>query len=234
MNEPGATVCPYPIRESPRWGTAMPLAFGAGIVSLPLLYPPFFPFSLGLLPIVVPAMQFALTPLWRLAGVYRYYSPVLFVTEAPGGGYELHGGTSFDYLCLRRRGCTAPAHRVLLREYLVGLLGLIRDVEEGRITSDARIVGTSYFFSERSARKLGFSLSPASRGVKLHLMLDILSVAVMYSYAHGRPVVPPVWRARMAETTAAELARHRPVVERFLHHMAVSEPERSLRRGGKT
>ncbi|MBA4156996.1 MAG: hypothetical protein H0X65_05920 [Gemmatimonadetes bacterium] len=231
MSEAGATVCPHSAPEPPRrWGAVL-LTIGAGLVSLPLFYPPFFPFTLGLLPIVVPTVQFALTPLWQLAGVYRYYSPILFVTEARNGVYELHGGTSFDYLRLYRRGVPAPAHRVLLREYLAGLLGLIRDVEEGRVAPDARIVGTSYFFSDRTARKLGFSLSPAPTGVKLHLMLDMLSVALMYSYAHGRLVIPPVWRARTAETTAAELARRGPVVERLLHHLAGHEPVRSPRRG---
>ena len=227
MQRSGAAARPHPPREQQRWAVALLLAAGTGLLALLLLYPPFFPYSLPLLLVVVPIAQFALTPLWQLTGVYRYYSRVLFVTQSRHGGYELHGGTSFDYLrLLRGVGAGGAANRCLVREYLIGLLGLICDIEKGKIAPTTRITGTSYFFSNRSARRLGFSLAPAPFSVKLHLLLDILSIVAMYSYARGRPALPRIFRARVATTTAAELTRRRSVVERLLGRVersAISE-----------
>jgi len=207
-----------------RWLPA--LAGGVALVcGVTLLDPGLLPWSLPLLFVVVPAAQFALTPVWRRSGVYRYRSRVLFTVRRGAREMELHGGTLYDYVVGMRwadRGLRAT--RELGRGYLVGLLGVIADVEAGRIAADTRITGTSYFFSERTMRKLGFGLQPAGFLDRLHLLLDGLSLTAMYSYSRGRFAVPRIRRARRAVTTAAELARHRPEVERALARLDENRP----------
>jgi hypothetical protein len=194
---------------------------GAVVLSVPLLWPGFFPLSLPLLFLVVPAAQFALTPLWRLSGAYRYHSPMLFTVARGTHAYELHGGTPYDYVLHMRWSERGPrATRTLLRLYLAGLLGIITEIEQGRIPGDARITGTSYFFSDRTMRKLGFRLEAPGFLDRLHLLLDVLSLVATYSYARGRLTLPRVWRARQATITAAGLAERRAVVQQLYDRLA--------------
>ena len=48
--------------------------------------------------IYIPISQFAFTPLFRLVGIYRYYSPMLIGYMANDSQIDLHSGGSFDYL----------------------------------------------------------------------------------------------------------------------------------------
>jgi hypothetical protein len=203
--------------------TLLPLGAGAcaALLAVPLFHPAYFPLSLPLLLLVVPAAQFALTPLWRRVGVYRYYSPMLFVVARGDRVFELHGGTAYDFvLHMHREERGFRARRRWLSDYVAGLLGLIRDVETGRIPPDARISGTSYFFSEQTALRLGFTLERPGRADRLHLLLDLLSLAAMHSYARNRLTLPRFWALRKASITAAALARQKPALQRLLERIS--------------
>jgi hypothetical protein len=213
-------------RMGPRgWVVVLLGAAGMAGLAVPLLTTRHLPASLLLVFLLVPAAQLVLTPVWRWAGIYRYHSPALFVVERGAGQLELHGGTAFDYLLhLRWAERGAPARRILLGHYLAGLSSIIDDIQSGRIPADARITGTSYFFSDRSAARLGFALQPPSRGEVLHALLDIVSLSAMYSYVHGRPAIPRVWRARQATITARALARRKRTVQALRARLARSVP----------
>jgi hypothetical protein len=214
------------------WVVALGSAMAAALFALPLVTLHWLPWSLLLLFLIVPAAQIALTPLWRHAGVYRYHSPALFVVSRAPDEVEMHGGTAYDYLMRMRWGDRgAPARRILLGHYLDGLLGIIGEVERGRIPAGARITGTSYFFSDRTAERLGFTLHRPRRAEVLHALLDVVSLAAMYSYVRGRPAVPRVWRMKRASITAADLVRRKQVVQALRagltrsRRLPVSRPE---------
>lgn len=169
----------------------------------------------ALLPLWMLLGSVLFAPLLRLAGVLRYCSPYLVVTRSGKGKLDLHGAMIFDYFLLFRwsdRG--APAVRKILVWYVDGLLSLAREVVEGRLSIDTTLSGTSYIFSENTARRYGFDVERAaafSWGGVLTYPTQVLT----YSFARGRWTFPPVLRAKRATIDAATLCSQIPRLERM-------------------
>jgi hypothetical protein len=212
-------------RPRVRWDIVAAGATCAALLAVPMLDPMNLPWSLLLLFLVVPAAEVALTPLWRAAGVYRYHSPVLFGIARGANTYELHGGTLYDYLVWRNPGERgARTRRALLRGYIAGLLDVAGSVGSGTISSDTRIVASSYVFSERTAQRLGFTIERPSAMERVHLLLDAAALTAMYSFARGRPSLPRLWRVRRASIPADALGRRRHQIATLLERMG-ADPE---------
>lgn len=168
-------------------------------------------------PLLLSSVQIAVAPALRLFGIYRYHSPMLKVTIRTRRIYEIHGGTVFDYLLQFRwkdRGAVA-ARRILIL-YLEGLLDIADCVSRGELPPSIRITGTSYFFREASVRKLGFSFERPSVRLRANLFFHLLGLTILYSFARGRPSVPPVWRARNAVIRGDALLSRRPAIEKMI------------------
>ena len=201
--------------------TAVALLAGRGGDAdfLPLLL---VPFGLMLMvPLMAVAAQFFTAPVLYLIGHLRYYSPLLLVEGPTPALYRIHGGTSFDYFVhLRWADRGAPARRKTMRWYLQGLLAIADEVEAGKVPGSVRIVGTSYVFGERTARRLGFTVEPPDPAMRGGLMLNYLNLFWKYSFARGRLAFPNLKRIRQAATTGDELLRHRPRIQALLDRIA--------------
>lgn len=193
------------------------LACAGTAAALALLFACPVPVSLLVFPVALSVFQFCVTPLLRNAGLYRYHSEMLKATVRTARTWEIHGGTSWDYVRLFRLSENgAVATRRLLRFYLEGLLDIARLVESGAIPGETTVTGTSYFFSERSARRLGFRLEPAGPRLRVVLVLYYLDLVLLYSFARGRIAFPNVLRTRRAAIRAADLAAKRREIERLI------------------
>jgi len=51
----------------------------------------------------LPVGQFSITPIFKLSGIYKYYSPMLIGYMANNIKIDLHSGGSFDYLFVMRK-----------------------------------------------------------------------------------------------------------------------------------
>src|SRR5262252_926888 len=133
--------------RSQRWIVAIAFLTGSAAAIVTIIGALGFPTSLALLPVLLSLYQLGIAPAARLAGLYRYHSPMLKATIRTHRFYEVHGGTSFDYLMQLRwkdRGCVAA--RQVMIQYLEGFLDIARCVEAGEIGESTLISGTSYFF----------------------------------------------------------------------------------------
>lgn len=164
----------------------------------------------------VPVMQFCLSPLMTLSGVYKYLSPMLLVYSPTAKKYDLHNGTSFDYLWVMRKVKPGrPVQTTMLAYYVAGLLEIIRELEAGEIPPDITITGTSYFFSTSTIERLGFSPVPASNNYKLNFLLNYLDLLWMYSLSKGKLSFPNLKNIKAVAITGKDLQEKKPYLERL-------------------
>jgi len=118
------------------------------------------PYGILLLPIIAPIFNLLSVPFFRLIGYYKYLNPYVLSTVQTDKEYDLHNVFTFDYLVNFKwadRG--KKVQKTLLGHYFKALLTIIEHIETGQLPPEVKIVGHSYFFSDRTAEKLGFTIS---------------------------------------------------------------------------
>jgi hypothetical protein len=170
-----------------------------------------------LLFVLVPIMQFLSTPILTITGVYRYQSPMLLVFNANDKIYDLHNGTTFDYLFLLRK---PPRYgkglqvRILIH-FLDGLLVIVDKIEREVLSKEVVIRGSSYFFSERTAHRLGFTVSPTSAYEKINILINYLDLLWMYSLAKGKLSFPNLGAIKTASISGSTLVEKKEALIRL-------------------
>ena len=154
----------------------------------------------------VPISQFLYTPIFKLTGGYTYYSPMLLGYMANGQQIDLHSGTSFDHLfVMRKYKSGTPLRNRLLMFHLEGLLQIISLMEEKRMAENVKIVGTSYFFNDRTLKSLGFQLEKPSAFYRINLFINFIDLFWMYSLSQGKVAIPKLWDAKKASIQGDQL-----------------------------
>lgn len=155
--------------------------------------------------------------MFRLLGVYKYLSPMLLVFGANDKNYDIHSGTSFDYLCwLKWEDRGQVAREKIWGYFLEGLLAIAEEIENGKRPKSLVVSGTSYFFSENTAKRLGLSLEKPELFYRLNLYFNFIDLFWMYSFAWGRWRMPKLSEAKKAVITGEELLKQKPHLEKVL------------------
>ena len=147
----------------------------------------------------IPISQFLFTPIYKLTGGYTYYSPMLLGYMANDKQIDLHSGTSFDYLfVLRKYKSGIILRNQIILYHLEGLLNIIQLMEGKRIPTSVNIIGTSYFFNDRTLSNLGFQLEKATLFYRINLLINFIDLFWMYSLSKGSIAIPAIWDAKKA------------------------------------
>ena len=164
--------------------------------------------------IYVPIVQFAATPFFTLVAIYKYYSPMLLGYMANDNQIDLHSGGSFDYLFVMRKYKSGIEMRNrLLIFQLEGLIYIIKQIENKSISEKVNIVGTSYFFNNRTLHKMGFEVENPSLFYRLNLIANFIDLFWMYSLSQGKLSIPKIWNAKNAKISAAKLIERKKMIE---------------------
>jgi hypothetical protein len=172
----------------------------------PLIYSAFI--------LYIPISQFLFTPIYKLTGGYTYYSPMLLGYMANYKQIDLHSGTSFDHLfVLRKYKSGTPLRNRIMMYHLDGLLKLIQLIEDKHIPESVNIIGTSYFFNERTLDKLGFQIEKATLFYRINLFINFIDLFWMYSLSKGKFAIPAAWDAKKAKITGGALVAQKTKFE---------------------
>ena len=172
----------------------------------------------------VPVSQFLFTPIYTLTGGYTYYSPMLLGYMANDTQIDLHSGTSFDHLfVLRKYPSGTPLRNRILLYHLEGLLQLIQLLEEQRIPESVNIVGTSYFFNDRTLLKLGFQIEKASLFYRINLLINGIDLFWMYSLSQGKLAIPTLWDAKKASIQGNQLVQSKSKLHVLYQHLQAKQ-----------
>ena len=153
----------------------------------------FFPLNFILIPILKSAGHFAVTPLLRLSGYLKYHSAFMLTVKYPRNIWEIHNGTSFDYL-LNMKWCNKGffARQFIIRQYLEGLLNLIEEIKKTKNPDEIEIIGTSYFIGKNTIAKIGFREEKVQFWRKILFVIDYFNLLSLYSFSKGRISFPNI------------------------------------------
>lgn len=185
------------------------LAVGLSL-TIPLLIGPF---GLLWLPLIAPVFNLSTVPLFKLIGYFKYLNPFVLSTVQTDKQYDLHNVFTFDYLIHFKwsdRGL--KVQRTLLMHYFMALITIIERIESGILSPKVIIVGHSYFFSERTAEKLGFKVSKASFFWIANSAIQFIELSSLYSFSQGKWAMPKFWKVKRAEILGSELVKKKEVL----------------------
>lgn len=161
----------------------------------------------------LPIGQFSTTPIFKLSGIYRYYSPMLLGYMSNKNQIDLHNGSSFDYLFVMRKFKSGNEFRNrILLYHLEGLMNIIKELEKGSIPESVHIVGTSYFFNTRTLNKFGFKLTQPSLFYRFNLLSNFIDLLWMYSVSQGKFSITKLWKANKASIDGGKLIESKEII----------------------
>ena len=174
----------------------------------------------------VPISQFLFTPIYKLTGGYTYYSPMLLGYMANDKQIDLHSGTSFDHLfVLRKYKSGTPLRNRILMYHLEGLLNIIQLIEDKHLPETVNIIGTSYFFNDRTLHNLGFQIEKASNSYRINLLLNFIDLFWMYSLSKGKVAIPSVWDLKKASILGGDLITQKSKLVGLYERLKVKQAE---------
>jgi hypothetical protein len=110
-------------------------------------------------------------------------------------------------------------NRLLLFQ-LEGLKKIIQLIKDKVVPESVNLVGTSYFFSNRTVQRIGFELIEPSLFYRINLFVNFLDLLWMYSLAQGKWAIPKVWQAKKVQITGKKLVEHKVQLEALYNKLS--------------
>lgn len=201
-----------------QWFAAIILSSVCALFIFYLIDSIYLPLLILVIPVAKPIGHFLVVPLLRLSGILKYYSPMLIGIRPNSDVLEIHNGSSFDYLInMRWKQRGQKAKKKMMTYYLRGFLKIIDEIEKKKLPENVTLTGTSYFFSDKSVKKIGFSEIKVGLVRKLLFFLDYINLCLMYSYSNGRLTFPSVLKLKKVEISGKKLRQSKEKIISLLY-----------------
>jgi len=172
------------------------------------------PYGLLLLPLIAPILNLVTVPLMRLVGFYKYFYPYVISTVQTDEKYDLHNVFTFDYLVnFKWEDRGKKAQKILLGHYFKALLTIIERIENKELSPNVIITGNSYFFSDRTADKLGFTVTEGSWFWVMNSAFQFIELTYLYSFSQGKWAMPKFWKVKQAQIVGSDLVLKKERIE---------------------
>ncbi len=159
-----------------------------------------------LVPFIPPSIHFFGAPIAKLSGHHKYLSPMFLVDSVSDKKCVMHNGTTFDYLVnMRNVKPGLEFNKKMLVFYLDGLLNIVDKIEANEVSESTLFQGSSYFFNERTAKKLGFKLTKTMFTLKIYFLINYFDLTWMYSLSKGRLIFPNINNVQTVSITGKNL-----------------------------
>lgn len=162
-------------------------------------------------------LRWATTPLLRRIGFYRYYAPLFFIQPFGRNRVELHLGTTWDLMWVEK---LSP--QTIISSLVMGISGVVGDVKRKRLSPSIRVRATTYFLSESTLQRFGFTVRRPNPLEYIAFLGNYLELCVLRSVVSGRVQLVDLRRVRMAETTLGALVERETMVVPLLMRAARS------------
>jgi hypothetical protein len=103
----------------------------------------------------------------------------------------------------------------LLMYHLEGIINLVKLIENKSIPEKVNIVGTSYFFNNRTLHKMGFEIMNPSLFDRVNLFVNFIDLIWMYSLSKGKFSIPKLWNAKKASIIGTKLIESKEILQEF-------------------
>ena len=205
----------YEAPKAIQWIAAIILMLCGVVLVVPIML---LPYGLLFLPVIAPLLNLVSVPFCRLIGYYKYLNPYVLSTVQNDIKYDLHNIFTFDYLLnFRWKDRGRIAQKTLLVHYFKAILTIIERIENEQLSPEVKIIGNSYFFNNRTAEKLGFTISKASAFWVINSALQFIELSYLYSFSKGKWAMPKFWKVKQAEIIGRDLVERKSTIEALVN-----------------
>lgn len=163
-------------------------------------------------------LRFITTPLLKLFGIYEYHSSLLMTVKVGPKLYELHLGTSWDFLF---RSKINPISLKL--NVLEGLLVLCDKIEKDIFPKNVILKGNPYFLKSSTLARFGFKERKLNPLEYFLTLLSFVESTILLSISRKQLLFANINKNRIVYINSSDLVQHKPLIkllrDRLLHQV---------------
>lgn len=156
-------------------------------------------------------IRFITTPFLKWLGFYRYHSPLFMTVKVAPKLYELHLGTSWDFIFSPRINPSS-----LKISVLHGLLILCDKIEKGEFPKDVTLKGNPYFLKTSSLSRFGFKERKLNWFEYFMTLLSFPESTILLSISRREFKFANINNNRIVYVNSSELLANKPLIS-LLH-----------------
>ncbi len=161
-------------------------------------------------------LRFITTPLLKFLGIYEYHSPLFMTVKVGPKLYELHLGTSWDFIFRSKFNSITSKLNVL-----EGLLILCDKIEKEKFPKNVILRGNPYFLKSSSLSRFGFKERKLNPLEYFMTLLSFLESTILLSISRKKLLFANINNNRIIYINSSDLLRNKPLIkllrDRMLH-----------------